>query len=215
MTRCCRALLLTGLALGVAWPAVASAEASRERDWQVSVYGAQWADSRILDIPVQTVTGRLRFERSYYVGLGVTRTLIRSYDLPLPLIGTLRGNSLELDTSLLRHLGRQDHWEVAAALVGRTGQIRPGAGIGINLAFGAGLSYALGRPRFELGRNGVRGQDNYPLQFHLLAEVEFTHDSLGPWSVLSRIHHRSGAYGVLAPQSAGSNYIAVGLRRSF
>ena len=31
-------------------------------------------------------------------------------------------------------------------------------------------------------------------------------------SVVTRIHHRSGAYGLFAPRGSGSNFLAVGLR---
>jgi hypothetical protein len=166
--------------------------------------------------PAAAHGGRLAALRiAQYVGIGLNRALIRAYDLPLPFGIRLRGNSLELDTSLLQHFDGQDNIEASAALMARTGQIRPGLGLGFNLAAGAGLSYAFGTTAFEIGRDGVQGQDTYRLQLHLVFEVEAMQADLPGWSVLARLHHRSGAYGLVSPQRTGSNFLGFGLRRSF
>lgn len=196
-------------------PAPAAEGAARERTWLVSLYAGQWADTNLPDLPRRMVDGSLRFESPKYVGIGLNRALIRAYDLPLPFGIRLRGNSLELDTSLLQHFDGQDNIEAAAALMARTGQIRPGLGLGVNLAAGAGLSYAFGTTGFEIGRDGVQGQDTYRLQIHLVFEVEAMQADLPGWSVLARLHHRSGGYGLVSPQRTGSNFLGFGLRRSF
>jgi hypothetical protein len=196
-------------------PAPAAEGAARERTWLVSLYAGQWADTNLPDLPRRMVDGSLRFESPKYVGIGLNRALIRAYDLPLPFGIRLRGNSLELDTSLLQHFDGQDNIEAAAALMARTGQIRPGLGLGFNLAAGAGLSYAFGTTGFEIGRDGVQGQDTYRLQIHLVFEVEAMQADLPGWSVLARLHHRSGGYGLVSPQRTGSNFLGFGLRRSF
>lgn len=199
-------------------PAAASPTAdgaARDRTWLVSLYAGQWADTNLPDLPRRMLDGSLSFEPPKYVGIGLNRALIRAYDLPLPFGIRLRGNSLELDTSLLQHFDGQDNIEASAALMARTGQIRPGLGLGFNLAAGAGLSYAFGTTAFEIGRDGVQGQDTYRLQIHLVFEVEAMQVDVPGWSVLARLHHRSGGYGLVSPQRTGSNFLGFGLRRSF
>jgi hypothetical protein len=213
-------MLLACAASAQADPAEAEASpaaegAARDRTWLVSLYAGQWADTNLPDLPRRMVDGSLRFESPKYVGIGLNRALIRAYDLPLPFGIRLRGNSLELDTSLLQHFDGQDNIEAAAALMARTGQIRPGLGLGFNLGAGAGLSYAFGTTGFEIGRDGVQGQDTYRLQIHLVFEVEAMQSDVPGWSLLARLHHRSGGYGLVSPQRTGSNFLGFGLRRSF
>ena len=55
----------------------------------------------------------------------------------------------------------------------------------------------------------------YRLQFHIAIEAELMQEAVPGWSLVGRIHHRSGAYGVLSPERTGSNFLGLGLRRSF
>jgi hypothetical protein len=46
-------------------------------------------------------------------------------------------------------------------------------------------------------------------------EVELTHEWLKNWHFVLNVHHRSGIWGVIAPQKTGANYIGGGIRFDF
>ena len=55
----------------------------------------------------------------------------------------------------------------------------------------------------------------YPTQVLILLEAEWSWDSLPQVALVTRVHHRSGAYGTIAPSGVGSNFVAAGLRYHF
>jgi hypothetical protein len=208
------------LGLAAAAPAIAEAAAAgsiRDRKLYISAYASQWVDPNLLDIPGRLLTGDLEPRHAYFLGGGLGYVLLHRFEVPLPFCGgcALRGNSIELEGVVLKHFDQQDHWEVAGGAFARTGQIPLFLGAELNLAAGGGLSYAFDDPKLESGRSGQRGVDTYRLQFYLAFETELAHGAVPGWSLLGRIHHRSGAYGVLAEKGSGSNYVGLGLRRGF
>jgi hypothetical protein len=218
MPRFARALAAAAL-LGLAAAAPAAAEGAggiRGRRLYLSAYAGQWVESNLAEIPHRLLTWSLETRRAYLLGGGLGYVLVPRFEVPLPFCGgcALRGNSLELEGVVLKHFDLQDHWEVAGGAFARTGQIPLFPGAGLNLAAGAGLSYALADPKLENGRGGQRGVDTYRLQFYLAFETELAHRAVPGWSLLGRIHHRSGGYGTLTEQGSGSNFIGLGLRRS-
>ena len=50
-------------------------------------------------------------------------------------------------------------------------------------------------------------------QFLLLVENHWRLADSDKWSVVLRVHHRSGVYGLVAPRNVGSNFLAVGVER--
>jgi hypothetical protein len=206
------------LGLAAAAPAVAEAAGNtRDRTLYVSAYASQWVDPNLLEIPGRLLTGDLETRRAYFLGGGLGYVLVPRFEVPLPFCAgcALRGNSIELEGVVLKHFDRQDHWEVAGGAFARTGQIPLFLGAGLNLAAGAGLSYALSDPDLESGRGGRRGVDTYRLQFYLAFETELAHGAVPGWSLVGRVHHRSGGYGILTERGSGSNFIGLGLRRDF
>lgn len=206
------------LGLAAAAPVVAEAAGNtRDRTLYVSAYASQWVDPNLLEIPGRLLTGDLETRRAYFLGGGLGYVLVPRFEVPLPFCAgcALRGNSIELEGVVLKHFDRQDHWEVAGGAFARTGQIPLFLGAGLNLAAGAGLSYALSDPDLESGRGGRRGVDTYRLQFYLAFETELAHGAVPGWSLVGRVHHRSGGYGILTERGSGSNFIGLGLRRDF
>lgn len=119
------------------------------------------------------------------------------------------GLSLELEGQIVRHFGRQDHWEFNLPLALRWQRFPWSRWVSTSLALGAGPSYATQRPRLELALQGSTQQ----WMLYWFADL-----TLGPptsaWSLLMRLHHRSTAYGVFG-EEGGSNLLALGVRRSF
>lgn len=188
--------------------AVASAQ-SRERAWHVTGYVSRWVNTDLLDVPARTITGNLSFSDTNFAGAALSRVVVPSFTIPLPFTDiAFRGNRIELEGQVLRHFGGQSHWEGTLALMLRTGQIPLAGGLSVNLAVGEGLSYASERPRFE-GAVDVR-----PTRFlnYLVFETEFSHESMPGVSLVARLHHRSGVFGLIAPRKSGSNFIGAGIR---
>jgi hypothetical protein len=190
---------------------------TRDRKHYISAYASQWLDGDLLEIPGRLLTRDLQTRQARFLGGGLGYALVPRFELPLPFCGgcALRGNSIELEGVVLKHFDQQDHWEIAGGAFARTGQIPLFSGVGLNLAAGAGLSYALSDSDLEIGRGSQRGVDTYRLQFYLAFETELAHRAVPGWSLVGRIHHRSGGYGFLTEQGSGSNFIGLGLRRGF
>ena len=81
------------------------------------------------------------------------------------------------------------------------------------LGVSLGLSHIHGEPIFEDGT-----KDNPDKKYRLLNynayEISFL-DQEEINSFYFRIHHRSGVYGLIAPQHVGSNFMTAGLRHYF
>jgi hypothetical protein len=204
-------------ALAAAAPAVAEEAGNiRSRRLYLSGYAGQWIDANIADIPYRAVTSTLKTRSAYFLSADLGYVLVPRFEVPLPFCGgcALRGNSIELEGQVLKHFDQQRHWEIAGGAFVRTGQIPLFLGAEMNLAGGGGLSYALADPKLENGRGG-RGVDNYRLQIYLGFEAELMHEAVQGWSLVGRIHHRSGGFGLLTRQGSGSNFIGLGVRRGF
>jgi hypothetical protein len=120
--------------------------------------------------------------------------------------------TLEAEAGLGGYGGDQHHWEVNAAVAVRYRLNRPGAPVRASMAFGIGPSWASRDPRLEK-RIAEDDTTQRAMVFWYL-EADAAHRSWGPWSAVMRLHHRSGAYGVVAPEG-GSNVPSLGLRRRF
>jgi hypothetical protein len=176
----------------------------RERSGHLTLYGTKWVHENLLGIAVQAATRRLDFRDQYFASVAYSQVLIRD----LPMLGRLRDSSLELEGQLVRHFGTMTHPEATAAIVWRSPEATFG-GTSVNFAVGKGLSYAFGTPHLE----GVRrDREVQRLMSYLSFEAEVSHAALPNLSLVPRLHHRSGAYGLVGPRGDGANYIGLGLR---
>lgn len=180
----------------------------------VTVYGGQGVNHNLRQIPEAILTNNLYRDKSYFVGVGLAKTgpkLGRSVD-------RLQGTSLAeliqgFELLMLKHHGLQNNADLGAAYLLRTPDFQMGP-LGVNLAAGTGLSYALGNPTYEDGpRDDL--ERRYPLQLLLLFELEWMLRNVDGLTLATRIHHRSGVFGLIAPPHVGSNFIALGLRYRF
>ncbi len=117
--------------------------------------------------------------------------------------------ALEAEGHVIRHFGRNDHWEVNAVAVGRWRDFPWDERLPTSIAFGVGPSLASEVPAEEEARSG----GSAPLLLYWMAEIE-----AGPpdsqWSGFARLHHRSSAYGLFADRG-GSNWLMLGARYRF
>lgn len=189
-----------------------NAVAGEPRKGAVALYGARWIESRFPQFPKNLVTGNLGYRDTYLSGVIGSLVVIDDFSVPLPFTDARwQGLDLEAEGTLVKHYGLQHHWEIAAATVVRTPDLEIYHGLAVNGAWGNGLSWAFDEPAFEIGEEGIRGVDTKRLQYHMSLEAEFSFGA-SPVHLFTRLHHRSGMWGVISPQRTGSNYLGAGLR---
>lgn len=180
----------------------------------VTVYGGQGVDHNLRQIPEMSLGSNIDWDKTYFLGVGLAKTgpkLGRTF-------GRFQGTSMAeliqgFELLMIKHHGLQNNAELGAAYLLRTPDLQMGP-LGMNLAAGTGLSYALGNPTYEDGpRDDL--ERRYPLQLLLLFELEWKLRNVDRLSLATRIHHRSGVFGLIAPPHVGSNFIALGLRYRF
>ena len=180
----------------------------------VSIYAGQGVNHNLKELPGKIITGHLQWDKSYFTALGFNKargTLGQSFEnlQNTPFSSYQHGYEMVL----LQHHGLQNNGEIGAACTLRTPDLQIG-NLGINFMAGGGLSYALGTPSYEDGSKLDPGR-RYRLQFLGLFELEWHLRKFANFSLITRVHHRSGVYGLIAPQHVGSNFLALGIRYQF
>lgn len=170
-----------------------------------SFYGVYWGqgvDHNLLELPEEFVASNVRYEPSYLVAL--------SYKQSCGDVAFLNSWGVKGFCELIgvKHFGLQNNYEVDLAyqLVSPSLRIRQ-----VDIRFGAamGLSYALGEPSYE---DGPKANPEKRYRFQNFNSYELIFSPVGEtYSVFSRIHHRSGVYGLVAPQNVGSNFVSLGV----
>ena len=170
----------------------------RATDWSAAVYGGRLSDNRIGEI----LYFRTQLEPSHVWAVLLSREVYRVTD-------DLRA---ELEGNLARHTGLQDHFEINAAFLLRWRRFPWDRFVRTTLAYGVGPSYALRKPPVERrsGRDPAHLLVFMPVEVTLAPPERFER----AWKTLVRVHHRSGAYGVIS-NASGSNFVTLGLRYRF
>lgn len=180
----------------------------------VTGYYARGVDLNLREFPRAIFRGDLRQEDSWFWGVGLGKTRGTLGQSLAPLSGTFVENVRHgYEVVLLQHWGRQDNVELAAAYFLRS----PDAELGflrVNAMAGTGVSHAFGTPTYE-DATASEPDKRYRTQFLLLLELEWSLAQAPAFSFVTRIHHRSGIYGLVAPSKVGSNFVVAGVRYRF
>ncbi len=207
-------LFIWTLLLAAAVPA-AHADYNRldleRRERSVSLYHGHGVDEDLLELPRALLNGSVEWDESYFTGIGYlhgTRT-------PRLLEGLLSrmflsGASTGVELVAVKHRGLQDNVEADLAYAIHT----PYAAFGplrLRFGFSVGLSYAFGTPSYEDGPKDDP-EKRYRFQNYNAYELEWGWRRFPRVSLVTRVHHRSGIYGVIAPRRVGSNYLVAGLK---
>ena len=163
--------------------------------YSLSIYAGRMTDNSVDDF-VDSFYG-LDFEESYLLTLALARRIATYSDLA----------SFEVEGQVVKHFDQQDHWEFNALLTARWEAFFWDKYLDTSLAVGAGPSYATDIPEIEVQRSG----ESERLQVYLMVELEFVLPSQPNVAVITRIHHRSNAFGTVA-DSGTSNALAIGLK---
>jgi hypothetical protein len=120
------------------------------------------------------------------------------------------GFEWEREVNVARYFGDQDHWEFnVAPLVARWTRMPFRDRVRSSVAFGLGLSYATQVPPVEVELE----ETSERLLVFWMMELALSPPE-ADWAVSLRIHHRSGAFGLVA-EAGGMNAVTLGLRRRF
>ena len=165
--------------------------------WTVLLYQG-WGISADLG---ETLVFDIKFEDSYFTGLVLNRKMFPFWQY----------FTFELEGQVLKHYGEQNHWELDGLFLVRLHPFILESSVNIDFAVGWGLSYATETPAIE-----EKNRDNTSqLLSYLAFEVAFTLPEYREWTMVTRIHHRSGIFGTFNDTYGGSNFLALGLRYHF
>jgi len=114
----------------------------------------------------------------------------------------------EAEIQVVKHIGNQHHLEFDGAILFRLRRLPWDGYLDTSLAIGNGLSYATRTPEIEARRNRIASR----LLNFLVLEAAFSIPSEMGLELVVRLNHRSGIYGLFNGVSAGSNFLAVGIR---
>lgn len=194
--------------------ASAAAHAGPLQASAVTLYQGQGVDSNLVDVLPRLFRGDLRYENAYFTGLGYYHQLETPRGLQW-IFDVLHVPKTDTGVELIaaRHHGLQQNWEADAAYALRFHRQHVSL-LSVRFGVDLGLSYSLGRPAYEDGPSGDPDR-RYRFQHYGAYELEWGLAPAPRVSLVTRIHHRSGIYGVIAPRRVGSNFMTLGLRYSF
>ncbi len=133
----------------------------------------------------------------------------------IPYRGEISGDGRlsERQADCTRGLVRTDGLGVATSgrlpIIGRWEPFPWDEVVDTSLAFGIGPSYASSKPKVEVANDG----DSRRLLVYWMMEIEVGVPDKS-WSAIFRLHHRSGAFGLVADEG-GSNAMVIGLKQRF
>jgi hypothetical protein len=167
-------------------------------DFAVTVYGGRMTDGDFGD----ALTGQADFIDAYVVVGALSWTFARYFEDAL---------SFELEGQVGKWFGDQHNVEFNLPLAIRWSRFPWNQYVSTSLAYGLGPSYATKEPAAEIDEHDTTKK----FLVYWFGEIAF-----GPpdsnWAGVFRIHHRSGAFGLIADRGeGGSNTLALGLKYRF
>jgi hypothetical protein len=178
---------------------------SEDKKWFFTIYGGTGTNSSL----GQTLTGKTSefydsfFNGENYIGLEVGRK-----------IANLGKNfQIEVTGQARQHFNEADYLALETALVLRWHIARNSNFLNASLAVGDGLSYVTDLPQVEANRPNTFKKSN--LLNYVLIETAFSLPKNPNWSLVLRLNHRSGVFGIFNGARDGSNNLSVGIRHSF
>ena len=174
-----------------------SEKSKSDYKWFVSIYGGLNAEENFAKIVVPNASIS---DSNYIVVVALAREIYR-YKQWL---------SFELEGQVGKHFGpKDDQWEFVGAILGRWHRFPWDKYIDTSFAMGAGLSLNSEVSQLELDRD----ENAQRLLGYLAFETTFGLPQFPRWDLMIRVHHRSGAQGIIG--ESVTNYLCVGLKFAF
>jgi hypothetical protein len=191
-----RTILFLLAALTIALPLHAGGEAY---DHSLTLYGAMMTDGALPETAVLSAS----FDRDFkFAAVAAARRIGNLFEKI----------DFELEGQIVKHLEGQHHWEFNALVVARWLSFPWNDTLRTTFAVGEGLSLAAQMPAFE---RQYHGQETSRFLNYLMFEFDFTLPEHPRWSLVARLHHRSGIYGLFNGVHGASNALGLGLRYRF
>lgn len=188
---------VAGFALALLVACLPAGAVKEPGPWTATGLLGQYDDSRFLEI--LALEGGHR--RASYLGAVILARDLGTWPGPVAWEGELHA---------VRHWGRQSLWESNLALTVRWNHFPWDDWVDTSAAFGQGVSFASRRPPLE-----QKDDDATRRVLHYMhVELAFSPPDNQRLSVVARLHHRSGMFGVYGV-SGGSNFLTTGLRYRF
>ena len=176
---------------------VPCSDAHAERDWALTLYSGRMTDADL----TKTATFNFEFENAYLIDLGLSRRLYTFQNY----------FDIEIEGQIAKYFGDQDNWEFDLVAYFRWLLFPWDAYLDTSFAAGAGLSYATSVPAIE----AKHYEETARFLGALMFEFSFSLPHVPQWSLVTGIHHRSGAGGVFSGVHGASNAWVIGIRYSF
>jgi len=176
---------------------VPCSDAHAERDWAITLYSGRLTDTKLSS----TATFNFEFENAYFIDLGLSRRLYTFQNY----------FDIEIEGQIARYFGDQDNWEFDLVAYFRWLLFPWNEYLNTSFAAGAGLSYATSVPAIE----AKLYEETARLLGALMFEFAFSLPQVPQWSLVTGIHHRSGAGGAFSGVQGASNAWVIGIRYKF
>lgn len=166
-------------------------------DKAVTVYFGKYTDNRLGDV---LLSQPVDFMDSYLAAIAWAH----AFSLKSP------KHQWEVEGQLAKHFRGQTHWEANIVAIYRWQYFPWRDTLNTTIAIGSGLSYASETPPLEESSTTNVGATR--LLNYMLVEMTFAPPQVKQWSLVVRVHHRSGVYGLFNNVEGGSNVIAAGIK---
>jgi len=176
---------------------VPCSDAHAERDWALTLYSGKMTDAAL----AKTATFNFEFENAYLIDLGLSRRIYTFQNY----------FDIEIEGQIAKHFGDQDNWEFDLVAYFRWLLFPWDAYLDTSFAAGAGVSYATSVAAIE----AKHYEDTARFLGALMFEFAFSLPQVPQWSLVTGIHHRSGAGGVFSGVQGASNAWVIGIRYRF
>ena len=189
-------ILAMALFLFLSFAAAAPAAWAEERLYALNLYAGRLTSNHWEEF----FSGGLDFKDSYLVTVALARRIGAYEDKA----------SFEIEGQIVKHFNIQTHWELNALVAARWEAFWWDDVLDTSVAFGLGPSYATDTPELEVEIN----EDTSRFLVFWMLELALGLPDYPHVALITRIHHRSDAFGLIA-DGGGSNALAVGLKWRF
>lgn len=166
-------------------------------DRYLTVYVGKYTDHKLLEV---FTDHPIPYDHSYAIAAAIAQV----FSTPST------GRQWEVEWQMVKHAGIQTQWEFNAVLIHRWKRFPWNRQVRTSIAIGDGLSYATTVPQLELESPTNEGAAR--LLNYLVLELSLAPPSAERWSIVGRVHHRSGVYGLFGDVDGGSNILSLGVK---
>ena len=118
----------------------------------------------------------------------------------------------ELEGQAVKHLEGQHHWEFNSLVIARWLRFPWNDIVKTSFAVGEGLSLATNK---SVSEEKYHGEKTDKFLNYLMFEFDFALPHEPSWSLVTRIHHRSGVFGLFGGVHGATNAFSLGIRYHF